>query len=92
MVVCRLDRLSEDPEQRTFELNNDSAEEFVINSTELRFSNIEMDKYVVEPASIVRRSARPLARAQSGSINQNIKKKFVLPVEIEQHVLKHCHD
>ena len=93
IAVCRLERLAEDPEQRTFELSNDSSEKFVINSTELRFSDIEMDKYVVElTGPVVRRSARPLARAQSCTMNKNIKKKYVLPTEIEQHVLKHCHD
>ena len=88
--------MAEDPEQRTFEWNNDNSEEFVINSTELRLTSIEMDKYAAEPlgpaVAAVRRSSRSSARARSSLNNQHIKKKYILPVEIEQCILKHCYE
>jgi hypothetical protein len=90
IVVCRLDRLTEDPEQRTFEMNNDSSEEFVINCTELRWSDFEMDLVTpvgVAPRKTVRRS--PRAR---GSCTPTIvtNKKYILPIDIEQHILESC--
>ena len=92
----RLERLSEDAEQRTFELGNDNLDEFVVNSTELRFSDVEMDKYVVPPAgpavAAVRRSSRSSVRASISSAGVHVNKKYILPVEIEQHILKHCYE
>jgi hypothetical protein len=89
MVVCRLDRLDEDPEKRTFEYNQDSSEEFVFNSTELRWSDFEMD--MVTPVGIVpRKSARPSTRNQSRAPATVLTKKYILPVEIEQHILESC--
>ena len=92
-ITCRLERLAEDPQQRTFEWSNDNSEEFVVNSTELRLTSIEMDKYIVGSIGpAVRRSSRPSARARSRLNNQHIKKKYILPIEIEQCILKHCYE
>ena len=60
-----LTRLDEDldPEQRTFELDP-CSQIFTINSSELRWNNIELDRVLpAEPQ--VRRSGRGMTRAQS---------------------------
>lgn len=87
VAVRWLTRLDEDPEQRTFELDPGS-EIFTINSTELRWNNIELDRVLpAEPQ--VRRSSRGMTRAQS---NQGIvlPSKYTIPVEAEQAILNDC--
>ena len=77
----------EDPEQRTFELDP-SSKQFTINSTELRFSKLDLDK--VDPIlPAVRRSNRGMTKAQScrGEI---LNKKYVVPIETEQAILQSC--
>ena len=86
--INRLDRLEEDAEQRTFELNNDSLNESVINSTELRYTHMEMD-LVTALGPVPRMSSRTSTRAQSHQRVTN--KKYILPVEIEQHILQTCY-
>ena len=84
IAVRWLARLAEDPEQRTFEFTGEE-EQFVINSTELRYVNVALD--MVPPiAAPVRRSNRGLTRAQSSS-NQVLRRKYVLPIESEQAIL-----
>ena len=84
IAVRWLARLAEDPEQRTFELTGEE-EQFVINSTELRYVNVALD--LVPPiVAPVRRSNRGLTRAQSSG-NQVLKRKYVLPIESEQAIL-----
>ena len=60
---CRLERTSEDPQQRTFELDV-NEEPTVVNSTELRFTDIEMERVrsVGAHVTVVRRSLRAGAR------------------------------
>ena len=77
-------RLAEDPEQRTFELTG-KEEQFVINSTELRYVNVGIE--LVPPIGApVRRSCRGSTRAQS-SRGQVLNRKYVLPIESEQTIL-----
>lgn len=83
LAVKWLDRLSEDPEQRTFELNHESVETFVINSTELRMSNLELDKVVPTGAA-----PRRQLRASTRNSSRVRKEKFMLPIQIEQHILE----
>ena len=86
IAVRWLSRLAEDPEKRTFELDPHSKE-FVINSTELRAGNIEMDQQeVAGPA--VRRSARTAARSAQQA--KYLARKYVLPTETEQNTLTSC--
>ena len=68
-----LSRLAEDPEQRTFELDHTSVEQFVINSTELRLSNLELDK--VSPLGPAPR--RQLRASTRNNTNSRVtKEKF----------------
>lgn len=79
-----LSRVDEDPEQRTFELDG-SGEEFLINSTELRHSNVDLELVPpMQPA--LRRSSRAMTRAQSSG-GQVLDRKYVLPIESEQAIL-----
>ena len=89
-IVSRwLSRVSEDAEQRTFELNN-SSEMFLVNSTELRHVNIELDLVPpLGPAVTVRRSSRGMTRAQSSG-GRVLDKKYTLPIELEQAILGDC--
>ena len=84
IAVRWLARLAEDPEQRTFELTGEE-EQFVINSTELRYVNVSLD--LVPPVNApTRRSSRGLTRAQSSGY-QVLKRKYILPIESEQAIL-----
>ena len=84
IAVMWLARLAEDPEQRTFELTGEE-EQFVINSTELRYVNVSLD--LVPPVNApTRRSSRGLTRAQSSGY-QVLKRKYILPIESEQAIL-----
>ena len=87
-IVSRwLTRASEDAEQRTFELDTGS-ELFLVNSTELRHVNIELDLVPpLEPA--VRRSSRGMTRAQSSG-GRVLNRKYTLPIELEQAILGDC--
>jgi hypothetical protein len=87
IAVRWLGRLAEDPQQRTFELAPES-EEFIINSTELRFKDVELE--LVPPLGpVVRRSARPMSKAQS-SKGRVLNRKYVIPAETEQAILNEC--
>ena len=89
IAVRWLARLPEDPELRTFELEGDS-EEFVINSTELRCTQIELipDRPVRAP---VRRSARARKHACSGHpATTTLQGRYTLPTETEQVILRAC--
>lgn len=84
IAVRWLTRLAEDPQQRTFELDT-SSEQFIINSTELRFSELELDKHEVQPITpVVRRSNRGMTKAQSHQ-GKVLNKKYVVPI------LKYCY-
>lgn len=87
-IVSRwLTRASEDAEQRTFELDT-SSELFLVNSTELRYVNVELDLVPpLEPA--VRRSSRGMTRAQSSG-SRFLNRKYNLPIELEQAILEDC--
>ena len=85
-----LARLDEDEQQRTFELSNEEGEEFTINSTELRLSEIELDK-VVPAGPIPRRSGRQHASSRARNCEQNMSTKYILPAAIEQHILETLH-
>jgi hypothetical protein len=93
LLLCRLERLSEDPEQRTFELAASGADISVINSTELRLVGVEMDKYKEKPLGVApRRSQRGSTRASSSAqVQYNANQTFVLPTQIEQFILQACH-
>ena len=84
----RLDRLAEDSELRTFELNQDHLDQVIINSTELRFTHLEMD-LVTAKGPVPRTSSRASTRAQSSRRAPN--QKFLLPAATEQHILQLCH-
>ena len=85
IAVRWLQRLSEDPEQRTFEYHvNDTAEVSVLNSTELRHTNIELE--LVPPmGATLRRSNRSVPRGHTAG-----SRKYSLPVAIEQAILNDC--
>ena len=85
IAVRWLNRLEEDPEQRTFELIGDSNQ-FVVNSTELRLTKIEMERVRVAGAP-VRVSARASTRAQQ-RVDRPVK--YNLPAATEQVILNSC--
>ena len=86
IAVRWLCRASEDSQLRTFELNK-SKPKVVMNSTELRWSNIELNEVrPLRPA--VRRSPRAGARAQGEG--QQVMQQYKLPVETEQAILQEC--
>ena len=93
LLLCRLERLSEDPEQRTFELAGSGADISVINSTELRLVGVEMDKYKEKPLGVApRRSQRGSTRASSlAQVQHSVNQTFILPTQIEQFILQACH-
>ena len=73
--------------QTSFEVDPD-AREFIINSTELRYANVELE--LVPPiGSALRRSSRAMARAQS-SHGHVLCRKYVIPNETEQAILQCC--
>jgi hypothetical protein len=81
-----LERASEDSQQRTFELQDNGEDGLsVVNSTELRYINIEMEQ--VAPVG-----APPRRSNRSGVLRANPTRpiKFVLPVESEQIILQDC--
>ena len=88
-----LDRLVEDPdpELRPFELAADSTAEFIVNSSELRCTHIELiPDHPVGPA--VRRSRRVRGgHDRDGRGVAHLQgRKFELPVETEQTILRSC--
>ena len=87
-----LDRLVEnpDPELRPFELAADSTAEFIVNSSELRCTHIELiPDRPVGPA--VRRSQRGHGgHARGGRGVAHLQGKCTLPVETEQTILCSC--
>ena len=88
MGAGRLKRLAEDPEQRTFELAAEASDvEEVLNSTELRAFDIELDACGSNESQPLRatRSARSLSRKQLAKAQ-----KFVLPTKTEQGILGVC--
>ena len=88
IVVRWLGRLAEDAELRTFDLVADCTEEFIVNSTELRCSQIEMiPEQLVGPA--VRRSPRGKGRARGHPAGPR-PGQYTLPVETEQLILSSC--
>jgi hypothetical protein len=87
IVVQWLSRLAEDPAQRTFEVNPE-AREFIINSTELRYSSVELD-LVVPTGPALRRSSRAVTQAQS-SHGQVLHRKYIISIETEQAILQRC--
>jgi hypothetical protein len=87
IAVQWLKRLDEDPQQRTFEVDT-SAKQYVINSTELRFTDVELE--LVPPIGpAVRRSGRGMTRAQSSG-GRVLNRQYVIPIEIEQTILNTC--
>ena len=85
-----LDRLDEDPELRTFELTADSTAEFIVNSSELRCTHIELipDRPV---GPTVRRSPRGSGCHDGGGRGvRHLQGKHTLPVETEQVIMCSC--
>ena len=86
IAVRWLGRASEDSQLRTFELDKTSAQ-VVINSTELRWSDIELLR--VRPLGPApHRSSRKATKTQSGGEQRPLR--YELPVEIEQAILQEC--
>lgn len=89
LVGCRLQRLDEDAEGRTFELDA-NEEPTVFNSTELRCIDVKLRQERVAAAPI-RRSARQssqiAARARESEANASAKKKFTLHTDVEAVIL-----
>ena len=86
-TVCSCRVLVVSSTGRTFELDTGS-ELFLVNSTELRHVNIELDLVPpLEPA--VRRSSRGMTRAQSSG-GRVLNRKYTLPIELEQAILGDC--
>ena len=88
-----LGRLAEDPELRTFELDADCTDEFIVNSSELRCTHIELiPDRPVGPA--VRRSRRVHAGHGHDRDGRGVAhlqgRKYTLPVETEQTILRSC--
>ena len=77
-------------ERVTLAKTNEEGEEFTINSTELRLSEIELDK-VVPAGPIPRRSGRQHASSRARNCEQNMSTKYILPAAIEQHILETLH-
>ena len=88
VAVRWLSRLAEDPEQRTFELDNNS-EQFIFNSTELRAIDVGMTRARAGPTPV-----RPVTRSGHsgrGGLGRGVRgRKFTLPVESEQAILQLC--
>ena len=92
IAVRWLSRLQEDAEQRTFELNDDAdgSNQFIVNSTELRFTDIELLDVAAAGPAPVRRSKRAATQAAAQYDGKLKAKKYELPVETEQIILKAC--
>jgi hypothetical protein len=87
IAVQWLTRLTEDPQHRTFEIVPEAAK-FVINSTELRYTDVELE--LVPPIGpVVRRSGRAMTKAQSTN-GKTLNRKYTIPVETEQAILSNC--
>jgi hypothetical protein len=87
IAVQWLIRLDEDPQHRTFEVDND-APQYIINSTELRYANVELE--LVPPIGTpLRRSSRGMTRAQSSG-GRVLCRQYVIPFETEQAILQEC--
>ena len=88
VAVRWLSRLADDPEQRTFELDNNS-EQFIFNSTELRAIDVGMTRVRAGPTLV-----RPVTRSGHsgrGGLGRGVRgRKFTLPVESEQAILQLC--
>ena len=85
VAVRWLCRLAEDPEQRTFELDNNSKQ-IIFNSTESRAIDVDMHRAHVGPTPV-----RPVTSRQSGRgrVGCGVRGgKFTLKVESEQDILK----
>ena len=82
--------MAEDPELRTFELAPNSTDEFIVNSSELRCTQIELiPERPVGPT--VRRSQRGHGGyARGGRGVAHLQGKYTLPVETEQIILCSC--
>ena len=92
IAVQWLGRLAEDSELRTFDLAADCAEEFIVNSTELRCSQIEMI-----PVQALGPTVRRSRRSRGGGGGHHAAKvagqrpgQYTLPVETEQLILRTC--
>ena len=90
IAVRWLGRLAEDAELRTFDLAAESTEEFIINSTELRCTKVELTP--VQPAGpVVRRSRRRCGRGGAAGPQARPRPgQYTLPVETEQVILRSC--
>jgi hypothetical protein len=86
VAVRWLERLTEDPELRTFELKPNAPQD-VFNSTELRCVDVQLDKENGQLAP-VRRSARANSQRASQAIARAIR--YVVPTEVEQMILVDC--
>ena len=81
IAVRWLGRAAEDAQLRTFELD-ESAPQVVINSTELRWSNIELVR--VPPVGVA------LRRSSRNAASTRLLKQYQLPVASEQAILQEC--
>jgi hypothetical protein len=89
LAHCRLHRLDEDAEGRTFEF--DPADEpTVFNSTELRCIDVKLKQERAAVAPMRRSSregSRVAARARESEVNASAKKKFLLHSDVEAVIL-----
>ena len=91
VVLCRLERVAEDSQQRTFELPRDdgtaTTQPTVVNSIEIRFSKIEMgrEKKILPE---LRRNPHRSGVLRTDHVAQ--VEKLVLPVVTEQLILGSC--
>ena len=89
IALLRYSRSDDDSEQRTFELCS-TAPTSVVNSTEIRFTQIELDP-VRQVLPLLRRNPHRsgvLRHGQDAEVNR--LKQFTLPVVTEQHILNGC--
>ena len=90
IAVRWLGRLTEDLELRTFDLDAECTDEFIVNSSELRCTHIELMHHCpVGPA--VRRSPRGYGgHVRDGRGVAHLQGKCTLPIETEQTILRSC--
>ena len=85
--LCRLERVDEDPEQRTFELpaidGTAATKQTVVNSTEIRFSKIKM-----EPAEKVLPEFMKNPHRSTGFESPILKWKTAIPKNSEERYPK----
>ena len=89
LVHCRLHRLDEDAEGRTFEFNP-TSEPTVFNSTELRCIDVKLKQEQVAAVPTRRsgrESSRVAARARESEADASTKKKFQLHSDVEAVIL-----